>query len=190
MKPAFIVCDEIVSALDVSIQAQIVGLMMKLQEELGLTYIFIGHDLSVVRHISNNVAVMYLGKIMELTSSDELYEHPLHPYTQALISAAPIPEAQWWTVPRERILLEGEIPLPHQSAQGLQLLHPLQIRRRSAAALRSLMMVDVGDNHKVACHTRDRGLMRRQNIMGKYVRQTCAPADPDHACWCASSCSR
>ena len=92
MDPAFIICDEIVSALDVSIQAQIVGLMMKIQEELGLTYIFIGHDLSVVRHISNNVAVMYLGKIMELTGSDELYEHPLHPYTRALLSAIPMPD--------------------------------------------------------------------------------------------------
>ena len=117
MNPAFIVCDEIVSALDVSIQAQIVGLMMELQQQLGLTYIFIGHDLSVVRHISNNVAVMYLGKFMELTSSDELYEKPLHPYTQALISAAPIPKPR---VDRQRkhILLEGEVPSPINPPKG------------------------------------------------------------------------
>jgi oligopeptide/dipeptide ABC transporter ATP-binding protein len=117
LQPSFIVCDEIVSALDVSIQAQIVMLMMKLQRELGLTYVFIGHDLSVVRYISHNVAVLYLGKIMEFTSSDELYSHPLHPYTKALISAAPIPNP---TVDRarERILLKGEIPSPINPPKG------------------------------------------------------------------------
>ncbi|MDD6033778.1 MAG: ATP-binding cassette domain-containing protein [Oscillospiraceae bacterium] len=150
LNPAFIVCDEIVSALDVSIQAQIVSLMMKLQEELGLTYIFIGHDLSVVRHLSNNVAVMYLGKFMELTSSDELYQKPLHPYTQALISAAPIPKPK---VDRERkrILLEGEVPSPINPPKGCNFC----TRCRYADARcreEEPKLVDVGGGHMVACH--------------------------------------
>ena len=150
MNPAFIVCDEIVSALDVSIQAQIVGLMMQLQQQLGLTYIFIGHDLSVVRHISNNVAVMYLGKFMELTSSDELYEKPLHPYTQALISAAPIPKPRV-DRQRQRILLEGEVPSPINPPQGCNFCTRCRYAnercRREEPALR-----DVGGGHMVACH--------------------------------------
>ncbi len=117
VNPSFLICDEIVSALDVSIQAQIVKLMTELQAELGLTYIFIGHDLSVVRHVSNDVAVMYLGKIVELTGSDELYARPLHPYTQALISAAPIPDPEA-DLRRERILLEGEVPSPIDPPRG------------------------------------------------------------------------
>lgn len=117
VSPSFLICDEIVSALDVSIQAQIVKLMMELQQELGLTYIFIGHDLSVVRHVSNDVAVMYLGKIVELTDSDELYTKPLHPYTQALISAAPIPDPDADKA-RQRILLTGEVPSPIDPPKG------------------------------------------------------------------------
>lgn len=150
MNPAFIVCDEIVSALDVSIQAQIVGLMMKLQQELGLTYIFIGHDLSVVRHISNQVAVMYLGKLMELTSSDELYEHPLHPYTQALISAAPIPNP---TVDRarERILLEGDLPSPIHPPKGCNFCTRCKYADQRCRE-EEPPFVDVGGNHFVACH--------------------------------------
>ena len=113
----FIVCDEIVSALDVSIQAQIGNLMSKLQSELNMSYIFIGHDLSVVRQISHVVAVMYLGKFVEMTGSDELYSRPLHPYTRALISAAPIPNP---TVDRarKRMLLQGEIPSPLDPPKG------------------------------------------------------------------------
>ena len=150
MNPSFIICDEIVSALDVSIQAQIVGLMMKIQEELGLTYIFIGHDLSVVRHISNNVAVMYLGKIMELTGSDELYEHPLHPYTQALISAAPIPNP---TVDRarERILLEGDIPSPVNPPRGCNFCTRCKYADERCRT-EEPAFVDVGNQHFVACH--------------------------------------
>ena len=150
MNPAFIVCDEIVSALDVSIQAQIVGLMMQLQQQLGLTYIFIGHDLSVVRHISNNVAVIYLGKFMELTSSDELYERPLHPYTQALISAAPIPKPRV-DRQRQRILLEGDVPSPINPPEGCNFCTRCRFAdercRTEEPALR-----DVGGGHMVACH--------------------------------------
>ena len=117
LNPKFIVCDEVVSALDVSIQAQIINLLTYIQETLNVAYIFIGHDLSVVRQISHKVAVMYLGKFMELTESDELYKHPLHPYTQALISAAPIPNP---TVDqaRKRILLSGDIPSPMNPPKG------------------------------------------------------------------------
>ena len=150
MNPAFIICDEIVSALDVSIQAQIVGLMMKIQEELGLTYIFIGHDLSVVRYISNQVAVMYLGKIMELTGSEELYEHPLHPYTQALISAAPIPNP---TVDRarERILLEGDLPSPINPPRGCNFCTRCKYADERCRT-EEPAFVDVGGGHFVACH--------------------------------------
>lgn len=133
-----------------SIQAQIVGLMQSLQEKLGLTYIFIGHDLSVVRHISNQVAVLYLGKLMELTSSDELYAHPLHPYTQALISAAPIPNPAADQA-RERILLKGEIPSPINPPAGCRFCtrckYASQRCREEEPQLR-----DVGNAHLAACH--------------------------------------
>jgi oligopeptide transport system ATP-binding protein len=107
--PDFIVCDEPISALDVSIQAQIINLLQQLQEDLQLTYLFIAHDLSMVRYISTRVAVMYLGKLMELTTSEELYEKPLHPYTQALLSAIPIPDPPLERQ-RQRMLLEGDVP--------------------------------------------------------------------------------
>ena len=150
MSPSFLICDEIVSALDVSIQAQIIGLMMRLQEELGLTYIFIGHDLSVVRHISNNVAVMYLGKFMELTSSEELYSHPLHPYTQALISAAPIPDPDA-DLARERILLEGEVPSPINPPAGCHFCTRCKYADERCHK-EEPPFVDVGGGHYVACH--------------------------------------
>jgi len=150
INPSFIVCDEIVSALDVSIQAQIVALMMKLQEKLGLTYIFIGHDLSVVRHLSNQVAVMYLGKFMELTSSDELYNHPLHPYTQALISAAPIPKPRIDRT-RVRILLEGEVPSPINPPKGCNFCTRCKFADQQCKE-EEPAFTDVGGGHMVACH--------------------------------------
>jgi oligopeptide transport system ATP-binding protein len=115
--PDFIVCDEPISALDVSIQAQIINLLLQLQEELHLTYLFIAHDLSMVRYISTRVAVMYLGKLMELTSSAELYDNPRHPYTQALLSAIPIPDPPLERA-RQRMLLEGDVPSPSNPPSG------------------------------------------------------------------------
>ena len=150
VSPSFLICDEIVSALDVSIQAQIVKLMMELQAELGLTYIFIGHDLSVVRHVSNDVAVMYLGRIVELTDSDELYRKPLHPYTQALISAAPIPDPEA-DLARERILLEGEMPSPIDPPKGCNFCtrcpHATSLCREEEPAYTEIL-----PGHFVACH--------------------------------------
>ena len=150
LDPSFIVCDEIVSALDVSIQSQIVMLMMRLQEKKNLTYIFIGHDLSVVRYISDTVGVMYLGKLMELTDSDELYKNPLHPYTKALISAVPIPDPKVDRA-RERIVLKGEIPSPINPPFGCKFCTRCPYAERRCTEEEPEFR-DVGSGHYVACH--------------------------------------
>ena len=150
LDPSFIVCDEIVSALDVSIQSQIVMLMMELQKKQGLTYIFIGHDLSVVRYISDTVGVMYLGKLMELTDSDELYRNPLHPYTKALISAVPIPDPKVDRA-RERIVLRGEIPSPIHPPFGCNFCTRCPYADRRCTEEEPPFR-DVGGGHFVACH--------------------------------------
>ncbi len=150
LQPNFIVCDEIVSALDVSIQAQIVQLMIKLQKELRLTYVFIGHDLSVVRHISDSVMVLYLGKMMEICHSKELYKNPLHPYTRALISAAPIPDPEV-DRKRERILLKGEIPSPIHPPEGCKFCTRCPYATELCYETEPEVK-EVSDRHLVACH--------------------------------------
>ncbi|HCQ89995.1 MULTISPECIES: ABC transporter ATP-binding protein [unclassified Clostridium] len=150
IEPDFIVCDEPISALDVSIQAQVVNLLIKLQNELGLTYLFIAHDLSMVKHISDRVGVMYLGTMVELASSHDLYEKPLHPYTQALLSAIPIPDPE---VERgkKRIQLEGEVPSPINPKPGCR----FAARCRYAKPICSEKLPEfkeIEPKHFVACH--------------------------------------
>jgi len=150
VRPAFIVCDEPVSALDVSIQAQIITLLMKLRQELNLTYLFIAHDLSVVRNISDRVAVMYLGKIVEITSSDELYTNPLHPYTISLLSAVPIPDPVIDRT-RKRIVLTGDVPSPINPPSGCPF-HPRCYQAVGICQEQIPELKNYGGEHWASCH--------------------------------------
>lgn len=147
--PSLVICDEPISALDVSIQAQIINLLEDLQERLGLTYLFIAHDLAVVEHISNRIAVMYLGRIMELTSSEELYDNPLHPYTRALLSAIPLPNPKAEKT-RTRIVLKGEVPSPVNPPPGCHFHPRCSMAVPECAQIRPPLR-DVGNGHFVAC---------------------------------------
>jgi oligopeptide transport system ATP-binding protein len=150
VEPSFLICDEPISALDVSIQAQVVNLLERLQEELGLTYLFIAHDLAMVKHISDRVAVMYLGKIVELANSVELYRRPQHPYTKALLSAIPIPEPLA-EANRQRIPLTGDVPSPLNPPAGCR----FSSRCPHVMALCSEqepVLQDIGAGHMAACH--------------------------------------
>ena len=154
VNPDFIVCDEPVSALDVSIQAQVINMFDDLQEKLGLTYLFIAHDLLVVRHISDRIAVMYLGKMVELAEANEIYNHPLHPYSISLLSAVPVPDPKIARA-NQRVVLEGDIPSPLNAPSGC----PFRTRCRYATEQCALTMPEfkeVSAGHFVACHNLDK----------------------------------
>lgn len=150
VEPEFIVCDEPISALDVSIQSQVVNMLEDLQEQLGLTYLFIAHDISVVRHISNRIGVMYLGNLVELAESYELYRNPIHPYTKTLMSAVPIPDPVV-TRSRERLILEGDIPSPIDPPSGCKF-HTRCPYATERCKEENPVFRDYGGGHYAACH--------------------------------------
>jgi oligopeptide/dipeptide ABC transporter ATP-binding protein len=148
LNPLAIICDEPVSALDVSIQAQVINLLAQLQEQMNLSYLFIAHDLSVVEHISDRVAVMYLGRIVELAKDKDLYQNPLHPYSQALLSAVPVPDPE---VRKKKILLQGDVPSPINPPSGCTF-HTRCPECKAVCSREEPIFKNIGDDHWVACH--------------------------------------
>jgi len=166
VNPKLIICDEPVSALDVSIQAQVLNLLQELQKEFGLTYLFIAHDLSVVKHISDRIAVMYLGKIAEVAEADEMFENPQHPYTEALLSAVPIPDPG---MRRERIILPGDVPSPVNPPQGCRF-HTRCLYARESCSVNEQVLIDYwGNGHEVACEVLP---FRHQRSKAAVVKQS------------------
>lgn len=153
IEPEFIICDEPISALDVSIQAQIVNLLKNLQTQLGLTYLFIAHDLNMVKYISSRVAVMYLGNVVEIAGSNDMYENPLHPYTQALLSAIPIPDPEL-EKGKHRILLEGDVPSPINSPKGCPFCSRCP-KVMDQCWVDRPQLKEITEGHRVACHLYD-----------------------------------
>ncbi|HEX6933180.1 MAG TPA: dipeptide ABC transporter ATP-binding protein [Streptosporangiaceae bacterium] len=150
LHPKLIIADEPVSALDVSIRAQVINLLDDLQDDLGLTYIFIAHDLGVVRHVSDRIAVMYLGKIVEISPAEELYKRPIHPYTEALLSAVPIPDPKI-TAQRQQVVLEGDVPSPIAPPPGCRF-HPRCKYATDICSQAEPELTDHGSGHRAACH--------------------------------------
>ncbi len=148
LNPKLIIADEPVSALDVSIQSQVLNLLKRLQQDFQITYLFIAHDLSVIKHISSRIGVMYLGRIVELADKKQLYDKPLHPYTQALLSAVPVADP---AARRERIILEGDVPSPANPPDGCTF-HPRCAASKEICRVTRPVLRDVGDGHRVACH--------------------------------------
>lgn len=171
LRPEFIVCDEPISALDVSIQAQVINLLEKLQREKGFSYLFIAHDLEMVHHISHKIGVMYLGNMVELGSSDDVYKKPLHPYTRALISAAPIADPKM-AKEKKRIILEGEVPSPINPPKGC----PFAGRCKYATEECKSKKPDtyIYDNRQVACNLYSSKNLAQYKAVGKTVEQIIA----------------
>lgn len=164
VKPELVVCDEPVSALDVSIQAQIINLLKKLQQENGLSYLFISHDLSVVKYITDEILVMYLGNMMEKGDTEEIFKNPLHPYTKALFSAVPTPDPD---VKMNRIILKGDIPSPANPPKGCKF-HTRCSKCMKICSMKEPKYIDMGNNHFVCCHLYDKDALKENK---KYEKE-------------------